>query len=186
MPAPTGPDTLERYGRAAMRLHWLSAILLVVVATLGLLHDSWSRSTQATWINRHAVLGLLLLALVVARLGVRRASPPPPLPPAAGGLARRLAAPVHALLYLLLLAIPALGIVTFIWHGRAFDFGVVRLDPGVHADRSIFHPTEEWHGDLAYVLFALVGLHVLAGVWHQVVRRDRMLERMWPPRRARE
>lgn len=182
--APTH-DTLVRYRRPAIALHWLSAVLLVVVATLGLLHDDWPRATKAAWINRHAVLGLLLLALVIARLAYRRAHAPPPLPPAAGAAARRLAAPVHVLMYLLLLVTPVVGIVTFTWHGRAFDFGIFTLDPGVHADRAIFHPTEELHGYLAYALFALVALHLLAGLWHQLVHRDRTLARMWPARGPR-
>jgi cytochrome b561 len=30
----------------------------------------------------------------------------------------------------------------------------------------IVHPTEDIHGYLAYTLFALVGLHLLAALWH--------------------
>jgi cytochrome b561 len=32
-----------------------------------------------------------------------------------------------------------------------------------------------------YALYALVGLHVLAAVWHVATRRDAVLERMLPP-----
>jgi len=44
----------------------------------------------------------------------------------------------------------------------------------------IFHPTEDLHGYLAYTLFALIGIHVLAVLWHQFMWRDRLLRRMWP------
>lgn len=93
--------------------------------------------------------------------------------------------PVHMLLYLLLLVIPLLGIVTFIWHGRVFDFGLFKVDFGVHKNRAIFHPTENIHGWRAYTLFTVVGLHVLAALWHQLYRRDGLLLRMWPARRNR-
>jgi cytochrome b561 len=53
------------------------------------------------------------------------------------------------------------------------DFGGVPIVPP-------FHPTEDVHGDLAYVLFALIVSHVLTALWHQFVRRDRLLQRMWP------
>jgi cytochrome b561 len=87
---------------------------------------------------------------------------------------------VHWLLYALLLVIPVVGIVTFIWHGRVFDFGLFQVDFGVRRNRAIFHPTEDVHGYLAYALFALAGLHILAALWHHFVRHDGVLRRMWP------
>jgi len=80
--------------------------------------------------------------------------------------------------------IPILGIVTFIWHGRVFDFGLLRVDFAVPKNRAVFHPTEEIHGYLAYALFTLIGIHVLAALWHQFYRRDGILARMWPAARA--
>lgn len=170
----------ERYSSPAIVLHWLTALLVIVVGTLGLLHDSWPRSTQAFWINIHAMIGLLLWVLVMVRLGWRMRRPPPALPADVGTLTRRLAGPVHALLYLLLLVIPVIGIVTFVFHGRVFDFGLFQVDFGIKRNRAIFHPTEDIHGYLAYALFALAGIHLLAALWHQLVRHDGLLRRMWP------
>ena len=61
----------ERYGMAAIRFHWFTAVLLVWVGVLGLMHDSWPKRTQAFWINAHALSGLLMWVLVIARLGWR-------------------------------------------------------------------------------------------------------------------
>ncbi|MDB5459894.1 MAG: hypothetical protein JWO72_1635, partial [Caulobacteraceae bacterium] len=124
-PAPSSlrPDA-GRYGPGAIALHWSMAALIVAVSVLGLLHDSWPRSTQAFWINIHAMVGLLVLALVVGRIWWRRMNTPPALPAAVGEFARRLSHPAHMLLYALMIAIPVIGIVTFIWHGRVFDFGL--------------------------------------------------------------
>jgi cytochrome b561 len=168
------------YERTAIALHWIMAALIVVVGTLGLLHDSWPRRSQAFWINLHALIGLSVWVLLIVRLWWRLSHPPPAPLPELGWLTRRVSYAVHLLLYLLVLVIPLIGVVTFIWHGRAFDFGLFKVDFGVRANRAIFHPTEDVHGYLAYVLFALIGLHVLAALWHQFVRRDRLLQRMWP------
>jgi cytochrome b561 len=170
----------ERYDPGAIRFHWSMFALVVVVGTLGLLHDSWPRATQSFWINIHALLGLLVWLLLMARFWWRRKHRPPPLPPEAGALSQRLARPVHLLLYLLLFVIPIFGIVTFIWHGRVFDLGLFKVDFGVAKNRAIFHPTEEIHMYLAYALFTLAALHALAALWHQLVRRDGVLLRMWP------
>lgn len=176
-----------RYGGVAIFYHWVMAVLVVIVGTLGLLHDSWPHATQAKWINIHALIGLAVWILLMLRLGWRLSHRPPDLPTDIGEFSRRTSYPVHLLMYLLLFVIPVFGIVTFIWHGRVFDFGLFRIDPHVKSARAIFHPTEDIHGYLAYTLFALIGLHALAALWHHFVRRDRVLLRMWPGQRvARE
>jgi cytochrome b561 len=171
---------LPRYGLGAIAFHWSAFVLVVGVGILGLLHDSWPRNTQAFWINLHSVLGLALWLLMVGRLAWRFKNPPPALPQLTGTLSRRLSGPVHLALYALLLVIPLIGIVTFIWHGRVFDFGVFQLDFHVPKNGAIFHPTEDLHGYLAYVLFGLAGVHALAALWHQFALRDGILRRMWP------
>ncbi len=173
-----------RYSTGAVAFHWIMALLIVVVSVLGQLHDSWPKDTQSFWINIHAMVGLTLLALLVGRILWRLKHRPPELPADAGELSRRLSHPVHMLLYALLIALPVLGIITFIWHGRVFDFGMFKIDPGVERNRAVFHPTEEWHGYLAYALWGLAGLHVLAALWHHFIKRDGVLLRMWPAGRV--
>jgi cytochrome b561 len=172
--------SIERYGSGAIAFHWIMALLIVGVGILGLLHDSWSKRTQAFWINIHALFGLLVWILVVARFSWRSRHPPPALPPEVGEFSRRLSGPVHRLLYVLMFIIPILGTVTFIWHGRVFEFGLFRVNFGIRSNRAIFHPTEDIHGYLAYVLFALAGIHAIAALWHHFIRHDGVLRRMWP------
>ena len=170
----------ERYGPGAIAFHWSMVLLIVWVGALGLMHDSWPKSTQAFWINIHALFGLLVWALVIARLWWRSRHAPPALPPQIGALSRRLSAAVHGLLYALMFVIPIIGIVTFIWHGRVFDFGLFQMNFGIRSNRAIFHPTENIHGYLAYALFALAGMHAAAALWHHFIRHDNVLRRMWP------
>ena len=54
--------------------------LVVVVGVLGLLHDSWPKPTKAFWINIHALIGILLWLLLLARFGYRLRHTPPALP----------------------------------------------------------------------------------------------------------
>lgn len=174
-------EAAGRYRPAAIAFHWTMFALVVVVGVLGLLHDSWPKQTQAFWINVHALLGLALWAALVARFGYRIRNAPPALPGHIGGFARRFSSPVHFALYALMFITPIVGVVTFLYHGRVFDFGLFQLDFGIKKNRAIFHPTEDIHGYLAYALFALAGLHALAALWHQFVLHDGVLRRMWPP-----
>lgn len=181
MKSVASPWTREgRYGPAAIAFHWTMFLMVVCVGILGLLHDSWPKQTQKFWINIHALLGSLLWFVLIARFWWRsRRSPPPPMDNM-GALSRRLLALVHIALYALMFIIPIIGLVTFIYHGRVLDFGIFQINFGIRSNRAIFHPTEEWHGYLAYSLFGLAGLHALAALWHQLILRDGLLARMWP------
>jgi len=95
---------------------------------------------------------------------------------------RRFATAAHAGLYALMFITPIVGAVTFIWHGRVFDFGLIQVDFAVRKDRATFEPTEDIHGYLAHALFALAGVHALAALWHQFIAHDGLLWRMSPRR----
>ena len=179
MRSEASSDAVERYGTGAVMFHWTMFLLVVAVGILGLLHDSWPKRTQAFWINLHAMLGLLLWLTLIARFWWRIRHRPPSLPSAVGDWSRRLSGPVHWALYALMFVTPIVGIVTFIWHGRIFDFGVFHLDFGVKSNRAVFHPTEDVHGYLAYAIFALAGVHAAAALWHHFFQRDGVLGRMW-------
>jgi cytochrome b561 len=180
-----GSNAVERYGAGAVGFHWAMFLLVVVVGILGLMHDSWPKRTQAFWINVHAMLGLLLWLTLIARIWWRRRHQPPSLPSGVSELSRRLSAPMHWALYALMFITPIVGVVTFIWHGRIFDFGLFRVDFGVPSNRAVFRPTEDIHGYLAYALFALAGMHVAAALWQHYFMRNEVLGRMWPMREGR-
>jgi cytochrome b561 len=174
---------MDRYRSGAIAFHWTAFVLVVGVGILGLLHDSWPKQTQAFWINVHALLGILLWALLIARFAYRMRHEPPKLPGHIGALSQRFSSPVHLVLYGLMFITPLVGVVTFLYHGRVFDFGFFQVDFGIQKNRAIFHPTEDIHGYLAYALFTLAGLHSLAALWHQFVLHDGVLSRMWPGRK---
>ena len=175
--------TVQRYRAGAIALHWTMFGLVVIVGILGLLHDSWAKQTQSFWINIHALIGLLLWFILLARFAYRLRHAPPTLPAGIGALSRRFSSPVHLALYGLMFIIPIIGFVTFVYHGRVLNFGFFELNLGIKKNRAIFGPTEDIHGYLAYALFALAGLHALAALWHRFVLHDGVLARMWPTRR---
>ncbi len=181
---PSDPlQTAVRYRLGAIGFHWAMFMLVVIVGVLGLLHDSWPKQTQAFWINVHALIGILLWLVLVARFGYRLRHSPPALPSNISAFSRRLSSPVHLALYGLMFIVPIIGFVTFIYHGRVFHFGLFDLNFGIKKSRAVFEPTEDIHGYLAYALFALAGLHALAALWHHFVLRDGVFARMWSTRR---
>lgn len=180
---PTAPlQPAVRYRLGAITFHWAMFVLVVIVGVLGLLHDSWPKQTQAFWINAHALIGILLWVLLLARFGYRLRYLPPALPGDIGAFSRRFSSPMHLALYALMFVIPIIGFVTFIYHGRVLQFGLFDVNFGIQKNRVVFEPTEDIHGYLAYALFTLAGLHALAALWHQFILRDGVLARIWPAR----
>jgi cytochrome b561 len=173
----------ERYRPGAIAFHWAMFVLVVVVGVLGLLHDSWPKQTQAFWINVHALVGIFLWLVLLARFGYRLRHPPPVLAAEIGAFSRRFSGPVHLTLYVLMFLVPIIGFVTFIYHGRVFHLGLFDIDLGIQKNRAIFEPTEDIHGYLAYALFALAGVHALAALWHHFALHDDVLARIWHTRR---
>jgi cytochrome b561 len=183
-PAPvTMPATpVRRYAPVAISLHWIMAALILFTGILGLLLDDWPKDTKLFWINIHAQVGLLILALLIARIWWRRTHTPPPLPPEVSEISRRASHPAHLLIYALMLITPLVGIVAFVWHARVFDFGLFTIDFGVKSNGPVYHQAEDIHLWLTYGLFALVAGHAVAALWHHFISRDTVLLRMLPAR----
>jgi cytochrome b561 len=168
------------YDRVAIGFHWVLALLIAGMATLGFLLESFPRQTQLYWINIHVCVGIVYFALVLARLAWRVGHRPPDLPVTISPLIRTISVASHHLMYLLMILIPVVGIVALVWHGRGFDFGLFRIDLGIASNRPVYSLAEGVHGKLVFALLALAVLHTAAALWHQYVQRDGVLARMVP------
>lgn len=134
-----------------------------------------------TLISLHFTFGIIILAVAIVRLGWRltHREPPPEdgLPPWQNLTAQI----VHYLLYALLFAIPVLGWINASWRGMPIVMFGLEL-PQLVATRA---PGWGWTGDVHglmsnYLMLALVGLHVVAALYHHYVLHDGVLKRMLP------
>ena len=91
--------TTGRYNRLAIGLHWIIAALIIFqigYAWWGLAPLKDDSPEQAQALALHFSIGLTILLLSLARLGVRIAAPPPPLPADMPGLEKTMARVTHA------------------------------------------------------------------------------------------
>jgi len=170
-----------RYSAAAIVLHWTLALLLAFQLGLGWrLEDLPKGVAQFTAFQLHKSVGILILLLSLARLLVRFAKPRPPLA-ADKPAAMLLAKAVHGLLYVAMIGGPLAGwalVSTGKVRLQTMLFGTVPwpdlpLGPGWH------EPAEVLHSVLAWLLAALIALHVAGALRHHWLRRD-YLGRMLP------
>ena len=171
------------YTPVAKLLHWLVAALLVVQYAVGLTMPHMGRNTTPdTLINLHFSFGVVIFALVIVRITWRSThAEPAPL----AGIPRWMAGSsraIHFALYVLLLIIPVLGWMNASFRG--FDvtfFGLFTLPPLLSPRAPGFAWTGDIHANLSYFfLLTIVGLHILATLYHAVIRRDGVLARMLP------
>jgi cytochrome b561 len=173
----------ERWGPVSQALHWAIALLVFAMAALGLVLDELPRAPGSTWAyDLHKSTGLLVLALMVARLAWRLVAGAPP--PIAGmpRMQRLAAGATHGLLYLLVLAMPLSG-----WLYDAASglrplhwFGLFTVPKPVAPDESLADAMHDLHEGLFVVLMVVVAAHVAAAAWHHLFRGDATLARMLP------
>lgn len=172
------------YDTVAKTLHWLIFALLIVQFAVAWTMPEIHRNTQPeTLINLHLSFGLTILAVIVLRLLWRLGHRAPPLADLPGWQ-RVVAQLSHALLYLLLIALPIMGWTAASMRDWRIEFFGLFPVPHIAAPNPRL---AGWLGDqhtlVAYILLAVIGLHVLAALYHYLVRRDGVLQRMLPSAR---
>lgn len=162
-------------------VHWFSAMLFVAVIFVGFnMEEAGSQAVTA-----HLVLGLMLLLMTVARIALAKKYPRPPYPAAIGAFNIRVAKTVQALMVVLLLLQPLLGLVIY-----NAPQTVVTETEYKHGGREKFEKQEteyaaDWaealaevHEANAWILMLLISLHVGGVAKHLLVNRQNLLSRM--------
>jgi cytochrome b561 len=167
----------RRYPVPSRLLHWLVAVLLIAVWPLGMVIKFINEDAKLSFYMLHESLGFLILWLMLARLAVRLLWPPPPRPPLPLWQ-ERVAETVHALLYVALIAQPAIGFLTTNAFGFPLDwFGLVTVwSPIGRSDAAEI--LKSIHIFLGWSILALFALHIGGVLQHHVLRRDATLQRM--------
>ena len=154
-----------RYTTQQIVLHW-TIVLLVIFQYLwnGPMGQAFGRLMRGgdkvlgPVALAHLVVGVTILAITIWRLALRRRAPAAP--HGRTGL-DRITVLIHALLHIVLIAIPLAGLAAWFGGiGRAGDLHVLLTD----------------------LLLVLAGLHVAAALYHHFVLKDGLMNRLRPRR----
>jgi cytochrome b561 len=183
----------HRYSGVAITLHWAiaAAILALLGSGLWMTDAIKAPETQATafaayqW---HKSLGLTVLTLSLLRLVWRLFNPPPPLPQGMGLLARMFAHGTHATFYVLMIGMPLIGwamvsasvfgLPTIVF--GLFEWPHIPMLASLEDKVPVEVALKAAHRTGAYLMIALLILHVAAALKHHFVDRDHVLARMLP------
>lgn len=180
-------NTPSGYGLATKAFHWVIFVIMSVQFLVGYtmtrIDDDNFEAIPGLSEDRlfavHMSLGATVLVLALLRLAWRMLTPLPLWAPTLTSFERKYAHFVEWALYLLMFAIPLSGMLAAMADGKdVVLFGILEVPPLVPDDSDLDDLTLAFHiaGHLAF--FAALALHVGLVVKHQVINRDRLLNRM--------
>lgn len=170
-------SSADRYGTVAVAIHWLSALLLLVLIASGFrVGGTEDAAAKAAVLRVHIPLGVTILLLTLARIGWwlfaddKPASVPMPI------WQDRASRAVHLLFYVVILGMAASGIgMMILSRAGPIIFG------GVPESLPSFwdYPPRTPHGIGARLMIGLFVVHAGAALHHHFSKRDGLLQRMW-------
>lgn len=168
-----------RYHPALVALHWLLALLLFValgMGTFALKTVPNSSPDKISALQGHMIAGGLIMLLTLTRLVVRLKTAHPAPASTGNSLLDRLAPLTHWALYGLVLVMAGSGVAMSVLAGLP---GIVFNGAGSLPVNFDALPPRAVHGIVAKLLMLAIGMHFAAAVYHQFVRHDSLLRRMW-------
>jgi cytochrome b561 len=166
-------------------MHWFVAALAVMVVAFGWATEAAARNTPArgSLLLLHGSIGLTILAVMIVRILWRWLHPAPVLPSSLTRLEAALAHLTHFGLYFFFAGMPLAGYVNAAAQGHAVSlFGIVSIPPLLPIDLRLAQAAITAHLVGQYLVYLLVAAHIAATLFHGIVRRDGVLERMLPRR----
>jgi cytochrome b561 len=172
-----------RFDRTSIVLHWLTVLLIIGQFATVWLHEAVGHGTSLglELLATHQAMGMLTWTVALMRLVWRRRfAYQPPFPESMPKLQQWIAKANEHGLYSLLLVQPITGVGDVVFHGRPFAFFIWQVPALLEPDAGIRSLFQEAHELGAKALLALIGLHAGAALFHGLVLRDGILQRMLP------
>ncbi|WP_327100399.1 cytochrome b/b6 domain-containing protein [Nocardia vinacea] len=179
-------DKPGRFTLLSRLFHWSMAAMVIAQLLLGVTMVA-SLSYYPLLLAIHRPLGITILVFAVVRLVNRLTHRPPPFLATMSRRERKIATWSEYLLYALLLVQPLIG-----WAMLAAArypiilFGPLHL-PGIAPHNiTLYAVLRIGHSILAFLLFLTFTAHMSAVLFHTLVLRDRLIDRMalWPTKSA--
>jgi superoxide oxidase len=177
------PVKSSRFDPVSMALHWLTVLLIIGQYATIWLHEAVGHETSLglVLLATHRTMGMLTWIIGLARLVWRRKfGDLPPFPQSMPKLQRWIAKANEYGLYVLLLVQPITGLGDVLFHGRPLTLFIWQVPALMAPDPALRSLFEEAHEFGAKALLALIGLHAGAALFHGLILRDGVLQRMLP------
>lgn len=167
-----------RYHPVHVILHWLVALMVIGAFAVGMTFLDSTPNTapeKVTYLKYHATWGLLLALVLLARLISRFVFKRPAPADAGHPVLNIIGKATHFLLYV------CVFLMLFSGGSMSMQAGLMNVFAGQGSLPGDFHiySVRTLHGMTFSILFLLILLHFGAAMYHQFIRKDHLLARMW-------
>jgi cytochrome b561 len=179
---PASPAS-KRFDRTSIALHWLTVLLIASQFSTAWLREAVDKDSSAAAIllTLHENSGVLIWIVGTLRLIWRHSyAYLPPFPDHMPKIQRRIATLNEYGLYTMLLLQPITGLGRVLLRGKPFDLFFWKVPALIEPNETLHRAFAEAHELGAKALVLLIGLHVGAALFHYVILRDGVLQRMSP------
>ena len=168
------------YGLVAKLFHWLVGLMIIIMLIVGFTMVNMEDSAQKWQIYPlHKATGMAVLFLVSLRLlwrlinvSVLQLNDLPQWQKKAANLNINL-------LYIFMFIMPLSGFLMSTLSGRDIDiYGLFKI-PFFMQDKALANIFNNIHDYSAFILVALIILHIMVSIYHHFIRKDNVFRRMW-------
>ncbi|MBR0755316.1 cytochrome b [Bradyrhizobium jicamae] len=168
----------ERYGTMIVAMHWLTALLMIGLFATGFrAANTADPAAKAAILRIHVPIAVAVITLTLLRIGWWWGVDRKPGPIAGSPRwQEHTARAIHILFYVFIIGMTASGIGMIALSGAA---PIIFGGEGALLPDFWKYPPRVPHGFGARLLLAFIALHASAALYHQFIRRDHLLRRMW-------
>jgi cytochrome b561 len=171
---------IKKYSNTLIALHWILALLIAGMLTVGWYMASIAEKPQsAILFTAHKSTGLIVAALVLFRLTWRLTHKSPPLPTTIPKVQAFTARMVHWLLYVCMICMPLTGAIGTAFGKKNLVFFNYQFPRFVEQNDYINKLSFSLHQTIAWIFLTLIVMHIFAAMWHLLVKRDEIFNRIW-------
>ena len=177
----------DRYTLIQRLLHWLTALLVLIVLVCGALvwaygYDGLKATLGQNVTNAiyliHKSSGVLILFVMILRLILRMVLGVPEKLSSLTPFERIASTAVQHSLYTTLIAMPVVGWLATAAGGFPVEFFGATLPGLIGKDKALSETLFAVHGWLALLILALACLHVAGALQHWLIKQDGVMRRM--------
>ncbi len=175
MEQPIRNDLSQKYSKGTIVIHWLTALLIIILFPLGKYMSGLEPAEKMGVIKIHAVLGVVVFILTIIRSWLFFKAPRPADLKTSSKFNDKLAVWIHNAFYFLLFGIAISGIITIL-----IDNYIYALANG---SAELIQNKEEilslkGHGVMALILMVLLVAHIIGVAKHYLTTKENTLKRM--------
>lgn len=178
-------NTSAGYGTLTKSFHWLIVILFALQYVGGNImtridfNSSYAGVSTNTYYNWHKSLGLVALAVAIARIINRQMGALPPWAPTLTTGENRFIHRIEQVFYMAMFVMPITGWLYVMWGNYGVNlFGVWEMPRPLPRNDTLRDIAKWAHIGAGWVLLIAMFGHIGLVLWHQLIKKDGLIKRM--------